>query len=141
MQTFLPYADYYESAACLDYRRLGNQRNEAFVILENLLGIDTGWQSHPAVKMWRGHELSLCEYGIAMCGEQLDRGYSDSMFDSFYECAKALLAAEFSSETPSWLGLPAFHAAHRAALLMKDPEHYAQFKWREYPVISYVWPT
>jgi len=29
MQTFLPYADFKESAQCLDYRRLGKQRVEA----------------------------------------------------------------------------------------------------------------
>lgn len=33
MQTFLPYISFEESAACLDYRRLGKQRLEAKQLL------------------------------------------------------------------------------------------------------------
>ena len=34
MQTFLPYPDFRQSAACLDYRRLGKQRVEGVQILK-----------------------------------------------------------------------------------------------------------
>ena len=33
MQTFLPYPDFQLSAECLDYKRLGKQRLEAFQLL------------------------------------------------------------------------------------------------------------
>ena len=51
MQTFLPYADFVKTAKCLDYRRLGKQRIEAFQILNILEGKTTkaGWKHHPAV--------------------------------------------------------------------------------------------
>ena len=38
MQTFLPYPDFKQSAACLDYRRLGKQRVEGVQILKKILG-------------------------------------------------------------------------------------------------------
>ena len=36
MQTFLPYSDFIKSAKCLDYRRLGKQRVEAWQIYNTL---------------------------------------------------------------------------------------------------------
>ena len=61
MQTFLPYADFVKTAKCLDYRRLGKQRVEAFQILNILEGKTTkaGWKHHPAVLMWEGYENAL----------------------------------------------------------------------------------
>ena len=56
MQTFMPYEDFRKTFECLDYRRLGKQRIEAFQILRCLEGLTSGWKNHPAVKMWRGHE-------------------------------------------------------------------------------------
>ena len=58
MQTFLPYRSMSESVRCLDYRRLGKQRVEAFQILNALAGKSKGWTSHPATKMWRGYETA-----------------------------------------------------------------------------------
>ena len=69
VNTFLPYADFEESAKALDYRRLGKQRVEALQILRANLGMTKGWVNHPAAKMWKGHEITLCKYGIAMCME------------------------------------------------------------------------
>lgn len=37
MQTFLPYSDFKKTAKCLDYKRLGKQRVEAWQIYETLL--------------------------------------------------------------------------------------------------------
>ena len=54
MQTFLPYPDLRDSVACLDSKRLGKQRVECLQILNVLEGRRTGWQNHPAVKMWAG---------------------------------------------------------------------------------------
>ena len=51
MQTFLPYPDYYQSARCLDNKRLGKQRVEALQIHNIVSGKRTtgGWINHPAV--------------------------------------------------------------------------------------------
>ena len=61
MQTFLPYSCFKQTANCLDYRRLGKQRVEAFQILNILEDItpNSRWKTHPAVLMWKGYENAL----------------------------------------------------------------------------------
>ena len=73
MQTFLPYADFVKTAKCLDYRRLGKQRVEAFQILNILEGKTTkaGWKHHPAVLMWKGYENALKKYPATRLREDL----------------------------------------------------------------------
>ena len=74
MQTFLPYRNFQKTAKSLDRQRLGKQRVEAWQILQAITNQDYGWQNHPAVKMWRGYETALSEYGIDVCKEWIDRG-------------------------------------------------------------------
>ena len=76
MQTFLPYADFVKTAKCLDYRRLGKQRVEAFQILNILEGKTTkaGWKHHPAVLMWEGYENALKKYFNDISSEWKSRG-------------------------------------------------------------------
>lgn len=135
MQTFLPYADYAKSAACLDRARLGKQRVECLQILKALSNPGYGWQSHPAVKMWRGYEASLANYGIAVCLAWQARGYVDTCQD------KIEVYQDTNAPRPHWLGNPRFHASHRAALLAKDPSWYWQYCWGEAPCIDYFWPV
>ena len=68
MQTFLPYADFKQSAQCLDMKRLGKQRVEALQIHNIVSGKRTsgGWMNHPAVAMWQGHAEALADYHNAM---------------------------------------------------------------------------
>lgn len=136
MQTFLPYPDFAQSAACLDYRRLGKQRVEAWQIYNALTRPNYGWQNHPATRMWRGHTWCLLVYGGHMCKEWIARGYNDSLLPRFQQAA---IETEITAQ-PSWLGDPTFHASHRAALLHKDPIHYGQFGWTEAPALAYIWP-
>lgn len=130
MQTFLPYPDFRASAACLDWRRLGKQRVEAFQLLRVLRGRTRGYANHPAATMWRGHEAALGAYMNAVIDEWVSRGYRNSM--------KKARVSRYRS--PAWLGDEAFHASHRANLLRKDPVHYGRFGWREDPARPYVWP-
>jgi len=138
MQTFLPFADFKQTAAVLDRRRLGNQRSEAKVILKTLLGGSKGWVNHPAVKMWRGYEFLLCHYGIYICLEWLGRGYKDAQLNWFYQMRGHI---PFTAYKPAWLDDERLHASHRAALLHKDPAWYSQFGWEEPPGINYFWPA
>jgi Pyrimidine dimer DNA glycosylase len=135
VQTFLPYADFAESAAVLDPVRLGKQRVEAYQILRTLAGITHGWRHHPAVKMWRGHIGSLARYTIAVCGEWERRGYADTVADKVREFESA------AAEPPPWLGDSTLHASHRSNLLRKDPDWYRQFDWTEPNDLPYVWPV
>src|SRR4051812_49490635 len=66
MQTFVPVADFEDSARLLDSPRLGKQRVETLQILRALELPDYGWASHPAVRMWRGRTPALAAYGLAM---------------------------------------------------------------------------
>lgn len=136
MNTFLPYADFEASAKVLDRARLGKQRVECKQILRALRGETAGWRNHPAARMWRGHERSLCDYAIAVCREWRRRGYRDSLLPWF-----ELMRLELrNTDAPSWLGRIDIHASHRSNLLRKDPERYGQFNWREGPDLPYVWP-
>jgi hypothetical protein len=141
MQTFLPSPSYDESARVLDNKRLGKQRVETKQILLALPKTEGGWINHPATKMWRGHEVSLCQYGLAMCWEWQRRGYKDSLYDFF---AAALAQYEEDGRTflpPPWLGEDEVHASHRSNLLRKDREFYSQYGWAESDDLPYVWPV
>jgi hypothetical protein len=120
VNTFLPYADFIESAKALDYRRLGKQRVEAWQILNALRGQTKGWTNHPITKMWRGHERALCEYGIAICDEWIKRGYKDTMRERFIAIHSELP----DTGLPLWLGDKAVHRSHKSNLKRKDSNHY-----------------
>jgi hypothetical protein len=136
MQTFLPYADFYETAKCLDWRRLGNQRNEANIILKTIRGESDGWKHHPIVKMWTGYEEYLEWYRNVMIEEWIRRGYSNHM----KICGTMFVGDKCSFvPKPPWLGNEEFHSSHRAALLFKNYDHYKQFSWNEVPKMEYVW--
>lgn len=144
VQTFLPYPDFAESARVLDRRRLGKQRVEAKQILLCLLGTGSlGWSRHPAVRMWRGHELTLARYGRTVCDEWIARGYRDTLKPWFASAAAGIMLGAASHEVtpPPWLGDAKFHASHRGNLLRKDPEFYGRLGWSESPDLSYVWPA
>jgi hypothetical protein len=132
MQTFLPYPDFARSAACLDSRRLGKQRVEAYQILNTLADpARRGWRRHPAVAMWRGYEDALRLYMNAMIAEWVRCGYRNTM-------PLAPVAGE--PVMPPWLGDSAFHASHRSNLLRKNPAFYSRYGWSEPRDLPYVWP-
>ena len=143
MQTFLPYENFEESAKSLDRARLGKQRVETLQILNALQnrkeGIQKGWVNHPAVIMWENAELSLCEYGIAICREWVGRGYKDTCLGKIEQKAQTIGGEswrEFATP-PTWLGDDSFHRSHRSKLYQKKPEYYSQ--WADVPVLEYIW--
>ena len=140
MNTFLPYADFNKSAQCLDYRRLGKQRVEAWQIYLALTQENYGWKHHPIVKMWKGYEHSLLVYGATICMEWKERGYKDSLWNKFMEeiYQKEILKKE-SYTFPKWLGNKKFHSAMRSNLLRKDKKYYSQFGWIEKDNLPYYW--
>ena len=132
MQTFLPYSDFVETARVLDYRRLGKQRVEARQILHALQLPSYGWQNHPAVVMWCGHDNALTTYYNCMVQEWERRGYNNKM---------PYLDTNFclTYDLPWWLGWEKFHASHRSNLLSKNPSFYSQYGW--VGGIPYIWPS
>jgi hypothetical protein len=136
MQTFLPVPDFAETARILDDARLGKQRVEAFQIVRTLDGVTKGWRNHPAVRMWRGYEAALIEYGLAICTEWDGRGHADTVRRKLADHAR-----DARTVTPPWVGDDALHASHRSNLLRKDPAFYGRYGWAEPPDLPYVWPV
>jgi hypothetical protein len=149
MQTFLPVADFADSARLLDSPRLGKQRVETLQILRAIELPDYGWANHPAVLMWRGRTPALVAYGLAMARVWQERGFADSTENQIGEFAPEVvnlpqeeLAA--SGLLPSWLGDEELHRSHRSNLIAKDPAFYrSRFAERFGPEpddLPYVWP-
>ncbi len=136
MNTFLPYADFRKSAACLDYKRCGKQRVEASQILKIVAGERTtgGWINHPAVLMWMGYPDALRLYIKCFIEEWINRGYKNNM-------EIPVVGNEEEVNMPYWLGDERLHASHRSNLLRKDSEYYGQFGWIEKPWLEYYWPS
>jgi hypothetical protein len=132
MQVFLPYPDFKKSLECLDTKRLGKQRVEAWQIINAIIDPGYGWQSHPATKMFRANLSALVQYYNTSIDVWTSRGYKNTM-----------LKLPISGEVvfPSWFGNDAFHASHRSNLLRKNYEHYSQFGWSEPTNLPYIWPV
>lgn len=149
MQTFLPYADFGESARALDTRRLGKQRVETLQIVRALTRPGNGWRHHPAVRMWRGYEEALGAYGAVICGEWRRRGFADTCEVKIMDdLAAAGVAVPVRTEPelraagklPPWLGDESLHRSHQSALVRKDPEFYGP-QFEDVPAdLPYVWP-
>ena len=133
MQTFLPYEDFVKSAQCLDYRRLGKQRVEAWQIHQIVSGQRTtgGWINHPAVTMWRGYANALAWYYNAMVTEWVERGYKNTMLP--------LKVNAGCIEMPPFVGENAFHDSHKSNLLRKDFAFYSQYNWQVPDNLPYIW--
>jgi hypothetical protein len=135
MQTFLPFPDYAKSAEVLDNRRLGKQRVECLQLLKALHDPSYGWKHHPATKMWRGHETSLVEYGVAVCLEWRRRGFKDTCLGKI-----AVYGVRGNSPKPDWLTFE-FCQSHQSNLIQKDPPFYGP-KFPGVPKgLPYVWPV
>lgn len=136
MNTFLPHKSYFLSAMSLDNKRLGKQRVETLQILKTLAGLSSGWNRHPAVKMWAGYEYQLGLYGICICAEWRRRGYKDNCAEKIVEIAKKFPK---NDKKPTWL-TDEFCQRHRSNLLRKNPEFYGE-KFPNVPNnLPYIWP-
>jgi hypothetical protein len=96
----------------------------------------TSYTYHAATRMWKGYETCLAAYGRKVCEVFMDRGGEDNTVDFFFDWP-----INDPFPYPWWFGMDAFHSAHRAALLAKDPTYYSQFGWTEKPKIEYWWPA
>ena len=133
MQTFLPYKNFKKSVKCLDWRRLGKQRVEAYQILNVLLGRTKtkGWINHPATKMWNGYENCLKSYLNICIDEWKRRGYNNNM---------AYEKIDGDIISPPCLGSKKFNDSHKSNLLRKLPEHYGRHFKNISDDLPYIWP-
>jgi hypothetical protein len=148
MQTFIPYADFAETASVLDNQRLNKQALEGWQIMMSNLQLDPngdfrqsrGWRNHPAVIMWRGYESALLDYIGSMVFEWKGRGYKSTIYDkaeATYERALQLGLTQDNqpASLPAWFYeedlLGKITSSHRQALLCKNYGWYSQFDWAE----------
>lgn len=146
MQTFLPYVEFAECARVLDDKRLGKQRVECLQILHCLIGRTTSWQNHPAVKMWRGYERSLCLYGHMICEEWIYSRHNRDTCQSQIAQIDLYCEVQLNQQEvvmPPWLADPDQRLidSHRSNLLRKDPVHYGKFGWDVPLDLPYFWPV
>lgn len=140
MNTFLPYADFEESARSLDRQRLGKQRVECYQTLLCLSGVNGGWRNHPAVKMWAHHEWHLYDYSQAVIAEWTMRGYRDTCRDKIESLSEAC-GHLWGDRSPTWMGFEPFHLSHRSNLVRKNRDHYGPLFPDTPDDLPYYWPT
>lgn len=154
MNTFLPFEDFKETAKVLDSLRMNTCINEALVILRSLSHVYpvkertglSGFEGHTLGRFWKGHELQLARYGLALAREFFDRGVAHSIaVDSFNKRKKRLQDwtslveymedEQWADTTPPMVGDAEFHSGMRAFLLYKDAQAETYKKWKagEYP--------
>ena len=114
MQTFIPYEDFFLSLDCLDNKRLGKQRVEAFQIINILSGKQktNAWKNHPAVLMWKDNLDALkCYYNYACELWQL-KGFNNIKLK--------YIPYDIYFDYPFWFGNKKLHSSHRSNLLRKN---------------------
>lgn len=140
----------------LDQKRLGKQRVETLQIARALTNPEYGWQTHPAVQMWRGHLHALVLYQNAICSRWTGMGFKDTCWektlDVWVEAGgdrenwthRIPDSAPGHMVWPTWWGDYEVHASHRSMLLEKDPEFYEKMFTGDNEVMAgggYIWPT
>ena len=134
MQTFLPSSNFATAAHMLDSKRLNKQILEGYQILNVLSGQSpTGaWRNHPAVKMWRNHEMTLLKYVSAMIKEAKFRGIKTDKNEENINNLYNKVGTSWGMQEPSWMHnkskLMRIVTTHKANLFKKDPLYYASFQ-------------
>ena len=148
MQTFVPFADIYQSASTLDSKRLNKQLLEGRQIYSILSSGRTtgGWVNHPAVKMWRNFDNALFAYLEAIKDECVVRGIQvDKNWSALTEMHKCNYNRGTGMIDPPWWGDERVHESHRNNLYVKDPLFYAEFESAKRVTCcdrcNYFWPT
>jgi hypothetical protein len=141
MQTFLPYADFKQSAKVLDRQRLGKQRLECYQLLNSITRLKNGenykgWTNHPCRKMWHNHTNALVEYGVVVCDEWISRGYKDTLKPRIQEYYDNHATHDY----PKFVGMESFHISHRSKLIQKKPEYYESLFPNTPNNLEYIWP-
>jgi len=141
MQTFVPLADFNESAQVMDLKRLGKQIIECQQIFKSLSLPEYGWKSHPATKMWEGHRMALVKYTKCFNREWFERrGAHHGAYLNLLSIMNDVDVPLEEFALPEWWGRDDVHDSHKSNLVRKLPEHYAKF-WPQVPDdIPYVWP-
>ena len=117
MQIFLPYKDIFETAKCLDNRRLNKQIIECRQILDAIDGAKA-WCNHPIINMYKCNSAFVRLYMKVL--EEYIHGYIDnatrwSDFFNKYCCFPHFITDDYCDQM-------------KRRLYTKDPIYYKQFE-------------
>lgn len=148
MRIYLPMTDIKMNIVMLSDADLTIQRNNAVTILETLRGKNKGWQWHPGVTMWIGHDDLLAKIahelnqewigvnfdvdGIMGIGEKYEKRLKDMGYTRTYSTVLPPL--------PWWWGHQKFHDSNKAAMLRHDPAWYGELIKNARDDICDWWP-
>jgi hypothetical protein len=139
MNIYMPFPDLTKSAECLDDRRLDKVRSDISAVLRACAeSAPADGKEHSAVKMWRGNERFLINYGIAVCSEWMSRGNADITLGKMIK-----MKADFppdSDQPPEWFGTDELHKSHQSMLLRLQPSHYKEYFGDTPDDIQMFWP-
>lgn len=155
MQTFLPSRNFVTVAKILDSKRLNKQILEGYQILNVLSNMSPtgGWKNHPAVKMWRGHEMTLYKYIGAMIDEAKLRGIKTDKNEENIANLFNKVGDSWGESVPNWYfdekKIMRIITTHKANLFNKDPMYYAHFGYAKHSIFNqpccstckYYWVT
>lgn len=127
----LAYDSFPESADILTVVLLGQQIESAADIITILHELEDNpprseyWHDHPAVKAWKGYEVSLAFYGLVMA-EIREKKNPPSDTRHLIEFFQTHLdyASSGVMDRPFWFGRHMLHTSHQAELMRQDPDQY-----------------
>lgn len=149
MLTWLPYPDFIESVGALEIPELVSSCRDAIFILDVRHQVKPHyavWEAHPAVRMWRGHEVSLAEYGLSAAEEIEARklrtpGARAKALTQLEQHMDWATSGRYTMEKPSWFGEALFHIAHQSNLIRHSLVVYGE-KFHGVPAdLPYYWPV
>lgn len=127
--TWLPLADFKESAQVLYDGELHRQREHALFVLQVLAGQHQHMKFNTTVNSWRGGEIHLVAYGAAMCDEWTSRGYPDKLKERILGYGlegieTGIWTPEENGHRPWWLDAAGVHMSHKSNLIQRRPSFY-----------------
>lgn len=152
IQTWLPLPDFKDSLAALNPEHLLHQQYHVLELVEyfhqpedsqlpisyNESDLD---DESPIVKMWRGYELQLIEYGLEAADEWDRRRYpSHKMQEKLMVHMEWAATEDAEMSKPNWFGDIEFHLGHQGELLRLDYSHYSTVFVRD-GQHKLVWPV
>lgn len=153
MHTYLPFADYTETAKVMPLNYLVQMQTNLTIIIKRNVNyyedIIKEEKVHQTIKFWRNYEVQLAYFGLALAEESIKRPLSkgdeanslsirrndvykwETIIDKLEEL-------EFPNDKPSLIGDEEFHSAFRSLLLFKGCQVATFKKWKRGEYIDHI---
>lgn len=155
MQTFLTSDYHYETACCLDNKRLNKQIIECYQIIRIIMrkiGIlddgKKGWLNHPVLKFWQAENGKWCIFQLEQYIRTMIRRYEEIFKKQHSISSKLDEMMEYIKENPNenilecWANIKwssKVYDTMASNLIRKNENHYKKFFPNHKPIEGYVW--